>query len=200
MSFVPDTNPGPRVLPKVFADVPSANELAEAKTEAAAARSSRNLLLLVVVLLLGMLITVGGFAFYLQTQAVEIEKTATERVEEAETALEETQAELADVQEDFDSYKAEATALFEQYELISKRRNRNEERREEIEKVFEDNKNARNIRLLRNRTYADTLESPEWNKLRVQVEEELLQEQKRLEEILEAAKAAPRGGTGFRIK
>ncbi|MEO0603640.1 MAG: hypothetical protein AAF211_19530, partial [Myxococcota bacterium] len=73
MSFVPDPNQnaGPRILPKVFSDVPSANELADARADAAAARSSRNMLLLVVVLLLGMLIAAGGALVYFESQTRE---------------------------------------------------------------------------------------------------------------------------------
>jgi hypothetical protein len=65
MNLVPmDSTLGPRVGPKIFADVPSAAELAEARASAAGARKGRSMLLLITVLLLGALAAVIAFVFF----------------------------------------------------------------------------------------------------------------------------------------
>jgi hypothetical protein len=63
MNIVPtDGALGPRIGPKVFADVPSAAELASAKAEVSDARKGRAVFLLITVLLLGALVAAVAFA------------------------------------------------------------------------------------------------------------------------------------------
>lgn len=61
MNLVPENALGPRIGPKVFADVPSAAELANANAAVAGARKGRAFLLLLTVLLLGALAAVIAF-------------------------------------------------------------------------------------------------------------------------------------------
>lgn len=112
MSLVsPDTNLAPRVVPKVFADVPSAQEIA-------AAQSGRTGLLVGLVLAIGLLVaTAGGAAlFWTQAQAstaeltemkVQAEKTVAahndqvrvlnEKIAAATAAQQKAEAEKADI-------------------------------------------------------------------------------------------------------
>lgn len=64
MNLVPtDSTMGPRIGPKIFADVPSAAELASAQAAVAGARRGRSVFLLFTVLLLGALAAAVAFVF-----------------------------------------------------------------------------------------------------------------------------------------
>jgi hypothetical protein len=64
MNLVPtDSTLGPRIGPKIFADVPSAAELASAQAQVAGARRGRSIFLLITVLLLGALAAAVAFVF-----------------------------------------------------------------------------------------------------------------------------------------
>lgn len=143
MAIVPpsqDSNQ-PRVLPKVFADVPSAAEIAAAQQEVAQARGGRRSMSLLVVLLLGMLIAAGAGAVYLQQQNAafppQIDKLTEEKAE-----LEES---LADAQAQIDEIRAANADAIEEYTVIAARLERNDGIRDEIRKALESKKGAANL-------------------------------------------------------
>lgn len=198
MSFVPDPNPGPRVLPKVFADVPSANELADARAEVAAARSGRNLLLLVVVLLVGMLSAAGVGLYYFegQTRTLPLEIS---RLEEEKAALVKQVAELND---EIDDVAQSAEDAIAEYSIIDQRLKKNEELRAKISAVIEKKPSAIKVRkpALGTDDSHTAYEDHAWLPLRAQAEEKLGEETKELEQILadvEAYKPPRRGDGGF---
>ena len=78
---VDDSMPSMRVLPKVFADVPSQEELNEAKRKADAAKAGAGRLMIITVLLAGGLIAVAGFLGYtLSTASGVVQKAREEEV------------------------------------------------------------------------------------------------------------------------
>ncbi len=193
----PSVNPGPRILPKVFSDVPSANELADAKAEVAAARSSRNMLLLVVVLLLGMLIAAGAALVYFESQTREL-PAKIEELQKDKAELEEellaADKEIEEINERFDEELLEYSDLDS---LISK----NDELREKIAKVLEDKPTARS-------EYKPALGSEKdtspfkirgWLQLKDAAKQGLVDETKKLEEILDTVEdhRPPRRSSGF---
>lgn len=204
MAFVPDPpqNSGPRILPKVFSDVPSANELANAKAEVAAARSSRNMLLLVVVLLLGMLIAAGAALVYFESQTRELPDRIEDLIEDNKALQEELDASVAEYKTLEEQYKEDMSEYSELDRLIKK----NDEIRAEIETELE--KEERAVNVLKDRrgrgptlgakddTSAYTQKS--WLQLRDQSKQSLIDESKELEEILEKVKdyRPPRGPIG----
>jgi hypothetical protein len=78
MSLVSSDLPGPRIGPKVFADVPSAAEMAGKEAEAASARRGRSMMLIISVLLFGALLATVGFAV-MTANANTAERTAWDK-------------------------------------------------------------------------------------------------------------------------
>jgi len=181
MSFVPDTSPGPRVLPKVFADVPSANELAEAKAEVAAARSSRNMLMLVVVLLLGMLIAAGVGLFYFEGQTRELPNRITELEEERAAAVAELEEMKSESEDLVKQYEEAFTPFLTLRELLAE----NDELRANAKEALKAKPKAAGLWKppLGTEDSHTAFDDRSWPELKVSAEERLQAENKELKEI-----------------
>lgn len=92
---VDDSMPSVRVLPKVFADVPSQEELNDAKRKVDAAKAGAGRLMIISVLLAGGLIAVAGFLGYtLSTASSVVQKARDEEI--AKTKIVQGKLETAD--------------------------------------------------------------------------------------------------------
>jgi hypothetical protein len=119
MNLVPSEGAlGPRIGPKVFADVPSAAELADANARAADARKGRAFLLLLTVLLLGALAAVIAFVVIdrgaSQDKIAELTAANTKLTEDAKQATAKADAELKRLQ----AANAKLVNDFGPYQLI----------------------------------------------------------------------------------
>ncbi|MEN0065696.1 MAG: hypothetical protein AAGA48_26395 [Myxococcota bacterium] len=200
MSSFNDVNPspGPRVLPKVFSDVPSAAELVTAQQRVSAANSSRNMLGLIVVLLLGMLIAAGVALVYFESQARELPNTITEleeKIKELEQDIKVRDADIADLEQS-------AKDAIEEYTIIDQRLKKNDELRSKIRETLEKKPSAAKVRrpALGTDDSHTALEDPVWLQLRANAEERLGEETKELEEIakeVEAYRPPRRTGGGL---
>lgn len=198
MSFAPDPNDnvGRRVLPRVFADVPSAAEVNQAKVDLQAAKSTRNLLGLVVVLLLGMLIAAGAGLVYFEGQARVLEEDVAKLEKESKDAAEKSAAELALVTEQRDGLATELRS----YQVIIETRATNDKLREDIRTVLEKKPGAAKVRKPTLGTDASrtAFEDPSWPLLRERAEQELAAETLELEKIKKEVTAwRPRVTGGF---
>lgn len=127
-----DANLPPRIVPKVFADVPSAQELA-------AARSGRTGLVVGLVLLIGLLIPTAAAVVYFEGQTRELGA----QIDESEKVIRERDDKIKAMGEEADKLKADVATVteekrlvVEEYGLIDSRYKKTKELRAEIEKLL----------------------------------------------------------------
>lgn len=147
MAIVPPSqdNLQPRVLPKVFADVPSTAEIMAAKQEAekarqeaAAARAGGRGSSLLVVLLLGMLIAggIGGYFLYTDLSGqLETERTALETFKKTEHK--DALAGKAAAEEQLGTLQSQLSTFQADFQAILDGRARNDKLRDDIKTAAE---------------------------------------------------------------
>lgn len=199
MALVPSDN-SPRVLPKVFADVPSAAELQSAKADAQAARRSRGSLMMVTVLLLGALVAAGAGLVYFanQAQALPVQVAELEdQITELKGTITEREATIAERDQAMEDLKKAHTAELDKYATLNGRLERGEELRAEIGALLESKPGA--AKLYRPPLGAENgntaYDAPVWLRLRDEAEKALLAENEALTEIKDKVTAwKPKGG------
>jgi hypothetical protein len=188
MSMVPDAdNLRPRIVPKVFADVPSASELALARSQTAAARSSRNVLVVVSVLLVGMLIASAAGLVYFEGQARELPAQITDRDEQ----ITKLQKDAADSAAALTAQRKAHEEAIAQYTVIDQRLKKTDELRASIRAVLQEKPGAAAVRkpALGSPNSPISLESSVWLELRNKAEEGLAAEATELEKLEADVKA-----------
>lgn len=192
MSLVPESqDPGPRVLPKVFADVPSAAELARAHVDLAAARAGRTRATIFSVLLLGMLIATVGGLVYLQMETQDLPAT----IERMTTEKKELTDSLANLEESVEALKAQHEEDLEEYRVVSERIERNASLRADIEQLLKEREWARKKLTAAERSTA--FESSVWLTQKAAAEAALKAETEALQAIAEKVKNTPKPQSGI---
>ncbi|MBX2801894.1 MAG: hypothetical protein KTR31_29715 [Myxococcales bacterium] len=184
-SLVPQSSDHrPRVLPKVFADVPSAAELQHSESELRQARSRSNRMGVFVFLLMGMLIAAIGAGGFLYTQTQDLPK----EIEALKEEKKELEATIAERDQALDELQQAADEAIEEYTVIDKRLVKNDEIREAIRKALEEKPGAAKVRkpALGTADSHTAFEDAAWLEIRANAEERLSQETTELEEIQKA--------------
>ena len=133
MNLVPtDGTLGPRIGPKVFADVPSAAELASAQAAVAGARRGRSVFLLLTVLLLGALAAAIAFVFIdrdaAQTKIQELTTANGKLTDEKNQAVQKAEADVKRLQGE----NASLTSAIGPYRTIANQESQVNQLREQI--------------------------------------------------------------------
>lgn len=180
MSLVPnaDDNGRPRVIPKVFADVPSAGELA-------AVQSSRNTMAAVAVLMVVLLIPAVGGCAWLGNQYLALSTQVadqTEQIDELQKGGTQKDADLAAAKEAATKNEAALKEKLATYSIIDERLAKTDELRKAIAAGLEKKPGAEKVALKTPAARA-AYQTSGWLVLRDQAEKTLAAEVTALEKI-----------------